>query len=70
VRCAQRTRAELAETGPRHPIVSRLEFPLATPKETFRRKEQSFSDKPNQTPHVCRSCVRDLCAPTPLMHKM
>ena len=30
VRCAQRTRAELAQTGPRHPVVSRFEFPLTT----------------------------------------
>jgi hypothetical protein len=30
VRCAQRTHAELAQTGPRHPVVSRFEFPLAT----------------------------------------
>jgi hypothetical protein len=30
VRCVQRRRPELAQTGPRHPVVSRFEFPLAT----------------------------------------
>ena len=30
MRCAQRTRAELGQTGPRHLVVSRFEFPLAT----------------------------------------
>ena len=30
MRCAQPTRAELAQTGSKHPVVSRFEFPLAT----------------------------------------
>jgi hypothetical protein len=35
VKCAQRTRAELAQKGSRHPVVSRFQFPLANPLPTI-----------------------------------